>query len=96
MKPSFVIAAYLPELSSEDVRKLVALRAATPFGSIEDFKRRATAANPATVQAAFDVKTAYFLAEVSVAAEGVETLTETLLVRSANQPPAIIWAKSVF
>ena len=94
--PEEVLAALLPEMSGEEVRKLIAVRSAKPFANMEDFKSRAKGARPETLQSAFDVKTAYFLAEVSVSAEGVETLTEALLGRSANQPPAIIWRKSVF
>jgi general secretion pathway protein K len=94
--PGPVIAAFLPEMSEEDVRKLVAARASKPFASIEDLKARAKGANADAIQKAFDVKTAFFLAEVSVSAEGVETLTEALLARAANRPPAIIWQKSVF
>ena len=91
-----VLAALLPEMSGEEVRKLLAARDAKPFASMDDLKSRAKGAKPETLQNAFDVKTAYFLAEVSVSAEGVETLAEALLSRSANRPPAIIWVKSVF
>jgi general secretion pathway protein K len=94
--PAPVIAALLPELSDEEVRKFVAARAVKPFASLEDLRTRAKGANADTLQKAFDVKTAHFLAEVSVSAEGVETLTEALLARSAGRPPAIIWRKSVF
>jgi general secretion pathway protein K len=91
-----VLAALLPEAPEEEARKLLVARATKPFASLEDLRSRAKGANADAIQRALDVKTAYFLAEVSVSAEGVETLTEALLGRSANQPPAIIWAKSVF
>jgi general secretion pathway protein K len=91
-----VLAAYLAESPDDEVRKLVAARAVKPFASIEDLKSRAKGANGEAIQRAFDVKTAFFLAEVSVSAEGVETLTEALLRRGENQAPAIIWQKSVF
>jgi general secretion pathway protein K len=91
-----VLAALLPEMSGEEVRKLLAAREAKPFANLEDLKSRAKGAKPETLQNAFDVKTAYFLAEVSVSAEGVETLAEALLARAAGRPPAIIWVKSVF
>lgn len=90
-----VLSAVL-DLSTDEVGKLLSARASKPFASIEDLKARVKNADPVLLQAALDVKTAYFLAEVAVSADGVETLTEALLVRTANAPPAIIWAKSVF
>jgi len=91
-----VLAACLPDLSEEEVRKLVAARTTKPFASMEDLKSRAKFASGDALQRALDVKTAFFLAEVSVSADGVETLTEALLSRTPDLPPAIIWAKSVY
>jgi general secretion pathway protein K len=94
--PAPVIAALLEGLSDEDVLRLIDARANKPFASVDDLRTRAKGASADALQRSFDVKSGYFLAEVSVSAEGVETLSEALLARAAGRPPAIIWQKSVF
>jgi general secretion pathway protein K len=94
-----VLAAVLPQLSSEEIRELAASRAARPFKDKADIASRAKKAAPAAIEAHLDVKSGHFVVQVAVAQDDVQVATEALVSRAAagsSPPTAIIWRRALY
>ena len=95
--PEEVLSAILPELSREEVRLLVATRAAKPFREKKDIKERAGAKAPlSAIDNDLDVRTAFFSARISVSQDDVQLASEALVKREANGATAIIWRRPLY
>jgi general secretion pathway protein K len=87
-----VLAAMLA-LPREKVQSLVAERGAKPFRQKTDFASRAAALGAAPIATDHDVKSAYFLVNVTVAQDDVRLATEALVRREGNGPVALVWRR---
>jgi len=97
--PQEVLAAILPELSRDEVKALFESRAGKPFADLADLAARAKKASPATLQAALNVKSDYFLVQIGVAQEDVQVASEALVARAAPgvaPATAIIWRRPLY
>jgi len=94
--PVEVLAAILPELSTEEVRALAASRRARPFASRDDLRERAKKASPAAIASDLDVGTGWFSARVLVRQDEVELATEALIRRGPGAATAIIWRRPLY
>lgn len=94
-----VLSALLPELPADEVKSLVAARAARPFRDREEFVKRLSKAPSGAVSADLDVKSRHFLVVVSVSQDEVRASAEALVARpaSASGPStAIIWRRPLY
>lgn len=94
-----VLSALLPELPADEVKSLVAARAARPFRDREDFVKRLSKAPPAAIAADLDVKSRHFLVVVSVSQDEVRASAEALVARpatAAGPSTAIIWRRPLY
>ena len=90
---SDVVLAALLDLPREKMQPLMAERRANPFREKARFAGRATAAGAGPIAAEYDVKSAHFLVNVSVAQDDVRLATEALLRREDNGQVALVWRR---
>jgi general secretion pathway protein K len=94
-----VLSAILFESPAEEVRALVASRAAKPVRDRQDLAKRLSKAPPAALESDLGVKTAHFLVVVSVAQDDVRASAEALVARPAaatGPSTAIIWRRPLY
>ena len=87
-----VLAAMLG-LPRDKVQALLAERRARPWRQKADFASRATAAGAGPIATDYDVKSAHFLVNVTVAQDDVRLATEALVRREDNGPVALVWRR---
>jgi general secretion pathway protein K len=90
---SDVVLAALLGLQREKVAPLVAERVSRPFRQKADFASRAAAAGAAPIATEYDVKSAHFLVNVTVAQDDVRLATEALVRREDNGQATVVWRR---
>jgi general secretion pathway protein K len=90
---SDVVLAALLGLARDRVQAIVAERAARPFRQKADFTSRALAAGATAIDADYDVRSAHFLVNVTVAQDDVRLATEALVRREDNGQVALVWRR---
>ena len=88
---SAVVLAALLAVPRDRAQAIVAERGARPFRQKTDFASRAAGAAPIDVE--YDVKSAHFLVNVTVAQDDVRLATEALVRREDNGQVALVWRR---
>jgi general secretion pathway protein K len=94
-----VLSAILPDIGPEEIRALVASRAAKPIRDRQDLAKRMTKAPASAIEADLDVKSTHFVVVVSVAQDDVRASAEALVSRPGTGPgpsTAIIWRRPLY
>ena len=90
---SDVVLAAMLALPRGKAQVLLAERKARPFRQKADFASRATAAGAGPIDVEYDVKSAHFLVNVTVAQDDVRLATEALVRREDNGQVALVWRR---
>ena len=90
-----VLAAILPELSSDEVGQLARVRRVKPFRTRSEISQVAKKAPLATVNRDLDVRSAFFSVRIQVAQDDVELAIDALVARATapQVSTAIIWRR---
>lgn len=88
-----VLAAVLPQLSSAEIRTLIAMRKAIPFKDFGDFRSRLPRPEVSPNPEQLDTRSRYFSIRIRARYERASVVAEALLDRQGTGWPAMVWQK---